>query len=356
MDRGAVSSLETMMAGPAGLALSHETIDLMGSHGVPTTGENYEVWLCYRLSLNDDLKDSIDGRIASGLGFSPEVNQELYQRFFDNSRIAATIINTSERIARDLNAVVGVMQGAAAKSNAYGKTLEVAAIKLERGLDGERLKEIISSLAASTLDMAAHNRGLTENLQKSTREIETLRASLASVRAESMTDGLTGLANRRMFDESLRIKIAEARTHRTDLCLMMCDIDFFKRFNDTWGHLTGDQILRFVASALTQHALPDHIVARYGGEEFALIMPRTGLSAARSIAEALRNAIHTKRLKRRSTNEDLGQVTVSAGVARLQPGDTTETLVERADSCLYQSKRNGRNQTTTDDLAVLDVA
>jgi diguanylate cyclase len=345
-----------MMVGPAGMALAHETIELMSAHGVPACGENYEVWLAYRLSLNLDLKEAIDSRIAAGLAFTADVNRELYERFFDNSRVAAAIMSASERIARDLGVVVGAMQGAAEKSTAYGKTLEVAAIKLERGLDSERLREIISSLAASTIDMAAHNRALTENLQKSTREIEGLRASLASVRAESMTDGLTGLANRRMFDETLRTRIGEARAHRTDLCLLLCDIDFFKRFNDTWGHLTGDQILRFVASALTQHALPDHLVARYGGEEFGVIMPRTGLAAARSIAETLRTAIQAKRLKRRSTNEELGQVTVSLGIARLQPGDTMESLIERADGCLYESKRGGRNQTTTDSAPTLNVA
>lgn len=350
------TTIEASLTGPAGLALAHETIEMMGAHSVPVTGENYEVWLSYRLTLNQDLKEAIESRISAGLPFTPDVNEELHQRFFDNSRVAATMVETSERIARDLNVVIGALQGVADKSNAYGKTLEVAAIKLERGIDSDRLKEIISSLAAATLDMASHNRSLTENLQKSTREIEGLRASLASVRAESLTDGLTGLANRRMFDETLRMRMGEARAHRTELCLMLCDIDFFKRFNDTWGHMTGDQILRFLASALSQHALPDHLVARYGGEEFAVVMPRTGLNAARSIAEALRVAIQSKRLRRRSTNEDLGQVTISIGIARLQPGETPEALVERADSCLYASKRNGRNQTTTDGAAALYVA
>ncbi|MBI1187274.1 MAG: diguanylate cyclase [Alphaproteobacteria bacterium] len=351
-----MDSTEAMMVGPAGMALAHETIELMSGHGVPACGENYEVWLAYRLSLNADLKQAIDSRIRAGLGFNDEVNRELYQRFFDNSRAAAAIMSATERIARDLHAMVGAMQGTAEKTSAFGKTLEVAAIKLEHGLDSERLREIISSLAASTIDMAAHNRSLTENLQRSTREIEGLRASLASVRAESMTDGLTGLANRRMFDETLRARVGEARAHSADLCLMLCDIDFFKRFNDTWGHLTGDQILRFVAATLCQHVLPDHVVARYGGEEFGVIMPRTGASAARSIAEALRMAIQNKRLRRRSTNEELGQVTVSIGVARLRAGETMEALIERADACLYESKRAGRNQTTTDSAPALSVA
>ncbi|MEJ0061008.1 MAG: GGDEF domain-containing protein [Terricaulis sp.] len=211
----------------------------------------------------------------------------------------------------------------------------------------------MSSLAAATLDMANHNQHLTDQLQRSTKEIETLRTSLESVRVESLTDSLTGLSNRRMFDETLRMRLGEARSQRTELCLLMCDIDHFKRFNDTWGHHTGDQILRFLASAMQSHAKPDHLIARYGGEEFGMILPRTNLSIAGNIAEALRAAIQAKRLRRRSTNEDLGQVTISIGIARLQPGDTPQGLVERADACLYASKRNGRNQVTTDSTPIL---
>jgi diguanylate cyclase len=215
---------------------------------------------------------------------------------------------------------------------------------------------VVGSLAAATLDMANHNQQLNQQLRRSTQEIETLRSSLESVRVESLTDSLTGLANRRMFDETLRMRIDEAHAHRTEMCVLLCDIDHFKRFNDTWGHHTGDQILRFLASALQSHARPDFLVARYGGEEFAMIMPRASLKAATQIAEALRTAIQTKRLRRRSTNEDLGQVTVSIGLAKLQPGDTPVGLVERADACLYASKRNGRNQVTTDATPVLYVA
>jgi diguanylate cyclase len=261
-----------------------------------------------------------------------------------------------ERIARDLGQVLGVLSSAGEKNDAYGRTLESAATDLTGRLDAEQVRQIVASLAAATLDMANHNRQLTEQLQKSSREIDSLRSSLESVRVESLTDALTGLSNRRMFDETLRMRISEARAQRTDLCLLMCDIDHFKRFNDTWGHHTGDQILRFLASAMQAHARPDHLIARYGGEEFGMIMPRVSVKEAHETAEALRHAIRAKRLRRRSTNEDLGQVTVSVGIAHLQPGDTPQGFVERADACLYASKRNGRNQVTTDSTPVLYVA
>jgi diguanylate cyclase len=336
--------------------VAQETLDLMRLHGVPPTSANYEVWLGYRLGRSAPLREEIDARIASAQGFTPDYNEKLHERFFTGLGASAQIVLAGEQIARDLGQVLDFLKEAESKSGDYGRTLESAATDLNRGMAPDQIRQIVSSLAAATLDMANHNQTLNRQLQRSTSEIETLRTSLESVRLESLTDSLTGLANRRMFDETLRMRIEEARAQRTELCLVLCDIDHFKRFNDTWGHHTGDQILRFLASAMQAHARPDFLVARHGGEEFAMLLPRVTPRVAAQLAEALRTAIQTKRLRRRSTNEDLGQVTVSMGIARLQPGDTPQGFVERADACLYSSKRNGRNQVTTDATPVLYVA
>ncbi|MEZ5961321.1 MAG: GGDEF domain-containing protein [Hyphomonadaceae bacterium] len=347
---------DILMQGPGGANVALETLDLMRLHGVPPTSANYEVWLSYRLGRNQPLRDAIDSRIGSGTVFTAEENTQLHEQFFTGLGASAQIVLAGEKIARDLGHVVSFLRDAENKSGDYGRTLESAATDLSRGLGPEQIRQIVSSLAAATLDMANHNQTLNEQLKKSTTEIDTLRSSLESVRVESLTDSLTGLANRRMFDETLRMRIEEAKAQRTEMSLLLCDIDHFKRFNDTWGHHTGDQILRFLASALQAHARPDFLVARYGGEEFAVVMPRMSARVAQQTAEALREAIQAKRLRRRSTNEDLGQVTVSIGIARLQSGDTPAGLIERADACLYASKRNGRNQTTTDATPVLYVA
>lgn len=345
-----------LMQGPGGQAVAQETLDLMRLHGVPATGQNYEVWLGYRLARNRQLRETIDARISTGEGFTADFNSDIYDRFFTGLGASAQIVLAGEKIARDLNQVVDFLKQSEEKSGNYGRTLESAASDLTSGLGPEQIRQLVASLASATLDMANHNKILTDQLQRSSHEIDTLRTSLESVRVESLTDSLTGLANRRMFDETLRMRLEEARAQRTELCLLLCDIDHFKRFNDTWGHHTGDQILRFLASALQAHARPDFLVARHGGEEFAVVMPRVSPRVAAQTAEALRAAIQAKRLRRRSTNEDLGQVTVSVGIARLQSGDTPQGLIERADACLYASKRNGRNQVTTDATPVLYVA
>jgi diguanylate cyclase len=194
--------------------------------------------------------------------------------------------------------------------------------------------------------MSKQNSSLSHKLAQSSVEMEKLRTSLRQARAEALTDALTGIANRKLFDETLRLRKEEADNEKTELALLLCDIDHFKSFNDTWGHQTGDQVIRFVASALTKFALPDHLVARYGGEEFAVIMPRTSLKDAGRIADQIRTAIEAKRLVRRSTNETIGAVTISFGAALYAAGETVGTLISRADECLYMSKRNGRNRVT----------
>jgi diguanylate cyclase len=203
-------------------------------------------------------------------------------------------------------------------------------------------------LAATTREMAAHNRELEQKMEVSSRQMETLQTTLQNVRIESLTDGLTGLANRKHFDETLNARLAEDQVDHAGLCLLLCDIDHFKRVNDTWGHQIGDQVIRYVATVLSAQVEGDFLAARYGGEEFALIMPRTKLAAAAEIAERIRTTIKAKTLSRKSTGEILGRVTISLGIARSSPDDDASTLIGRADARLYQSKRTGRDRVTAD--------
>jgi diguanylate cyclase len=341
-----VSDTPLSLRGALGLAVAHEAVDLMARHDVPPTPQNYEVWLSYRLGGHPDLRKQIESRIAEQKPFTDDVNADLYDSFFSTARLSQQMLSTGERIARELGEVVQTLQAAGDEAGAYGQTLQSAAQRIEQGVDAQSLRHLVASLASATMSMAESNKKLTTRLNDSSREMDSLRTALHQVRAEALTDGLTGLSNRKMFDETLRMRIAEAAGLRLDLSLMMCDIDHFKRFNDTWGHQTGDQIIRFIAASLQRVAKPDFCVARYGGEEFAIVMPRTRIVEARSVAEQVRMTVESKKLYRKSTNEDLGKVTVSVGIAALKFGETPESLIERADSCLYASKRSGRNRVT----------
>jgi diguanylate cyclase len=180
------------MQGPGGETVAQETFDLMRLHGIPPTSANYEVWLSYRLGRNQGLREAIDARIGAGDTFAPEFCAELYERFFTGLGASAQIVLAGEQIARDLSQVVSFLKQAEEKSDDYGRTLESAATDLNRGLGPDQIRQVVSSLAAATLDMANHNQTLNEQLQRSTREIDTLRASLDSVRVECYENGDNG--------------------------------------------------------------------------------------------------------------------------------------------------------------------
>jgi diguanylate cyclase len=339
--------LNNQLLGAEGQVLGHRTIDEMGKHELPVSPQNYEVWLTYFTHSSPDLRQAIDKMAAAGKKFSSIEMEELYERFFSTTHLSTQVMETGSRIAHEIADALDALKKAGATTERYGATLNVAADSLQNStIDGDALKRLINVLASATTEMSKQNSQLSGKLAQSSVEMEKLRTSLRQARAEALTDALTGIANRKLFDETLRLRKEEADSEKTELSLLLCDIDHFKSFNDTWGHQTGDQVIRFVASALAKFALPDHLVARYGGEEFAVIMPRTPLKEAGRIADQIRSAIEAKRLVRRSTNETIGAVTVSFGGALYTQGETVGQLIARSDECLYMSKRNGRNRVT----------
>ena len=206
------------------------------------------------------------------------------------------------------------------------------------------------------------NRRLEQRLETSRADIASLQRDLDEVRRESMLDPLTKIYNRKSFDEGILRAIAEASVDGGPLCLLLVDIDHFKNFNDSYGHQTGDQVLRLVAMTLKSNIKGKDIVARYGGEEFAAILPSTDINGAAIVAENIRKAIQAKELLKRSTNEKLGRITASFGVALYRDGESPASLIERADRCLYAAKRAGRNRVyletelAADDDALLEDA
>jgi len=183
---------------------------------------------------------------------------------------------------------------------------------------------------------------------RSVRREHELRLANDKLRALSLVDGLTGVANRRRFDGALAEAFASGAARRTSVALLLLDVDFFKRYNDRYGHVAGDEVIRRVAA--TAEALvrvPDDVVARYGGEEFAVLLPNTDRDAALVVAERIRDAI--ERLALPHAASERGVVTVSIGAAATLPGEgdaalSPRALVELADAALYEAKRAGRNR------------
>jgi len=178
--------------------------------------------------------------------------------------------------------------------------------------------------------------------------MESLRRDLVNTRKEAMTDALTGIANRKYFDAKLRETAAATMETGEALSLLLVDIDHFKSFNDRYGHQAGDQVLAIVAHSLTNAIKGQDTVARYGGEEFGIILPHTELHGATALAEHICTAMAARHIRRKSTAQDFGSVTLSIGVAEYRLGEPLSVLIDRADAALYRAKGDGRNRAVNE--------
>jgi diguanylate cyclase len=338
----------SLFRGAPGVERAREIIERMGKQQIPTSPANYEIWTTHIAGAKPDLSREIEARLGRGEPFTDETNEELFERFFANTRLSIQMLETSETIARELDDTVSSLRGAGGQASSYANVLQAAARRFEGGVDSAEFRTIVEHLAVTTHGMVEHNLKLAEQIEASSRQVEELQTALQSVKVEALTDGLTGLANRRMFDETLRRRIADATADKSELCLVMFDIDHLRRINDSWGHPLGDQVLRYVASVLRGHAQGDMLAARIGGEEFALIMPRTDLNLADGLAARVSRAVKSKRLSLKSTGDVIGEVTVSVGAARFREPEGVSDLAARAEACLAAAKHAGRDRIVTD--------
>jgi diguanylate cyclase len=184
------------------------------------------------------------------------------------------------------------------------------------------------------------NRELQQKLENAEKQIETQAAEIRSHESEARTDSLTGLANRRAFDDEMRRRIAEWERKQAPFSLVLMDIDHFKKFNDTHGHPVGDEVLRHVAKVLQKQSRDMDLPCRYGGEEFAAILPTTKIDGACIVAERIREAIESSVIQ--CEGKSL-KVTTSLGLAEVSLNDNATLIIKRADEALYKSKEAGRN-------------
>jgi diguanylate cyclase len=337
--------VENLVRGPQAFLAVGQALDDMERRQIWPTPLNLELWLHFLNEQEGPIAREIDRLLKAGEPFTDSTSDAL-AAFLPRARLNDEIRDAGAQLSRELRNVSSAITTAQKSQEAYGRALASADEGLKQAHEAPVVQALVKSLAQATRQMGQVNASLEKRLQESALEINRLREHLEQVRRDAMTDALTNLANRKAFDEELTRLCGEAAGTGDPLTLAVIDIDHFKRFNDTWGHQTGDQVLRFVASVIGRVAAPPRIAARYGGEEFGLIFPGDPASKVDLVVNHIREEIASRMLKRRSTNEDLGEVTISAGVAQLQPGETMACLIDRADTALYASKRAGRNRVT----------
>lgn len=309
---------------------------------------NFEFWYTYCAGYNIEFNKAVNAVTKEKGVLNQGDLSKLYSKYLSTVSLTDKMEEASTSLSLEISKVIEQINQYRSRNTSYTDNLQEATQQLIQSEDTEDLAKLVGFLMKETQTIIDANDHLEAQINASQRQVDDLRGEFEAIRTQTLTDDLTSLANRRYFEQSLKSLINQAS--QTGVCfgLILTDIDHFKKFNDTFGHQTGDQVLRLVAVAIRQNAKGDDIAFRYGGEEFAVLLPRATLEQAQRVAEKARQSVMSKELVKRSTGENLGRITISSGVALFQDGDNVSSLVERADSCLYEAKRRGRNQVFTE--------
>ena len=269
--------------------------------------------------------ESLGGRVVAGASLRRGEAEQ-----------AAKLVAETQAHVDDFTTMVREMQN---ETRSFGRDLAAGAAAIEHVPAAQSQIDGIDEIARVTGAMLTRIRDAEARLAQATSEAEALRAKLFEANDSARRDTLTGLPNRRAFDEIF----AERRGAGEPCCLALCDIDRFKRINDQHGHAVGDRVLSAVARTLADECAP-HLVVRHGGEEFAILLSGLNLADAAEELDRVRALLSAKRFRTRDTDLALGQITVSIGVTAVHAGESSAEPFARADRLLYAAKAEGRDR------------
>jgi len=325
------------------LRLAEEALDRIKSLSLPADPPSYQLWYTYVAGHNPELTNRINRALA--FGGRPTVSEldEIYDDLLAPKDQNIGPLGT--RVSHEIETMIAALNEVLATTSETRNDCAEAARHLAQPIDQRTLRSIADALITSLRRVEERHGALEQKLASSQHELHALQQALTMVAVEASRDPVTGIANRRCFDRTLEATVERARADHVPFSLLMIDIDHFKSFNDRLGHLIGDSILKLVGAVLSHSLREDDMVARFGGEEFAMILANADTDTAIAVGERIRTRIMAREMKRRSTGENLGTITVSVGVATYGNNESARTLVTRADACLYEAKRTGRNRT-----------
>ncbi len=333
--------------------VADQAIRSMSQQMVPATPSNFAVWFDYAMGTSPALRRTIDILVGNKRKFDSSINRELYTTFVGPQADAGAAVDFPEQLQSVISSAKEFLTTAISDNRTQIETLGEVSSQVQTNSDP---RPIIEKLVAELSRATTRASALESNFVATTQELDKIRDSLKVAEERSNTDALTGLANRRSMDEFFRSAQITAMEKGESLSIFMIDIDHFKKFNDTYGHQVGDQVLRLVAKVLQDNVREGDLAARYGGEELIAVLPGADLDVCAGVAERIRSRISEARLTRRSSGKEIASVTVSIGVAQFRMAESAEAIIERCDRSLYQAKRSGRNQTVTENDLEGEVA
>jgi diguanylate cyclase len=326
------------------------TLPLMSKYKIPVTPHNYAVWYEYASGKNLLLNQKIDAVIKAGDIIDDEFVRTLHAEYIDHHQELNQLEKAQKTFAVLHENLTAVLKAALVHTTRYGKTLDEYNDRITSNPDLQQIQLLIDEISLSTGAVLNNNQELMEDFKQKRSEVTLLHQQLQIAKKEAITDALTQLPNRKAFFDAFENLSAQGLFDIGDHCLLMLDIDNFKKVNDSYGHLFGDKVIKAVANAVRSNTKGKDIAARFGGEEFIVFLPDTNRAGAQVVAEIIRKTIASSQIINPRNGKIINSVTVSIGLAQFSPGDRLEAVIGRADDALHQAKKAGRNRTIFDHL------
>ncbi|MBU3738371.1 MAG: GGDEF domain-containing protein [Rhodoferax sp.] len=327
-----------------------QVLTLMGQHDAPFNPLTYAVWYEFAAGTNQRLNKAIEQAQKLEARLSGETVFRLYR-----DHVAEADAVAMQQISSQLQRVMEDVSDSAARAGQQATDYGGQLGELVWALKGDApaaARPMMRRMLDDTEKMGRSAKELADEVSACRIEIDRLSAELSRALDDAVVDPLTRILNRKGFNQRLADMVERPPRKGEAHCLIILDIDHFKKVNDTYGHVMGDRVIQALGELLRTGVsvvpgVKSHSVARYGGEEFAVLLPNCSLTVAADVAEALRQRAKAIRIRDRRSDKVAIAITISGGMSSMRPADNAETLIERADRALYQAKLGGRDRIVT---------
>jgi diguanylate cyclase len=322
-----------------------QAIPMMVKHNIVPNPLNYTLWYSYYSNVFPSLNTELDKTVERYGTCPPDISETLFFQHISqldhDSRDKLVLFQ--KKFSHVVDDLSDSMVHNAQQTNGYSQALMENLTELGTHSLHDAIAPVLNKLSANASAICTANKEFQGQLSAAQSEINTLKTELENSRREANTDPLTGLFNRRVFEANYN-QFVNDKNNQGNITLIMMDLDKFKAFNDTHGHLVGDQILKYIGQLLKKKCQDPVIPVRLGGEEFALLCPYLDLEEAQVIAERIRAKLASMPYSSKRTGEKIPPITASFGVAQKRDDESLSNIMERADQALYAAKDGGRNQ------------
>ena len=330
--------------------IAHEAFELMHKYSMPPDPLSYAVWFAYVSNMNEPLVQWIDRQLQSHGKISNSEILEIYQMYIEGGYAQATSQNLALELEQNLKNVSSLVGRSVSNNRGFGESLKTTAAEIDQIETVEGLQSIVVQMLVENSEMSRVTEELSQELSESQAHITELNQKLEELQHLNLCDSLTAVSNRRAFDARLQNEVIKAEASKLSFCLILIDLDHFKRVNDNLGHQAGDEVLKRVARILDGNTPSEAMVARYGGEEFAVILPLTKVVDAHNLMIEILQKLRNERFFTEILHNEIGAITASFGITPHKPGRSALELVMHADKQLYAAKEAGRNRVKSEGL------